>query len=107
MSRLNRSNFYPKVIVNNQTVNDFGNSYYSRFFQIKRPLSYYTIQQSDIQRPDIISFKIYGSQDYWWIIMKYNQIFDIWNDLQEGNVLSVPDKLDIDDFIIASSKAQK
>jgi hypothetical protein len=107
MSRLNRSNFYPKVIIDGITLNDFQNNFYDRFFEIKRPLSYYTIQQQDIQRPDMISYKVYGDLNYWWILMKYNNIFDVWNDLVVGEVLNVPSKLDIDDFIIASSKANQ
>ena len=106
MSRNNRSNFYPKVIINTVTLNEFGNGYYNRFFEIKRPLSYYTVKQEDIQRPDLLSYKIYGTTDYWWLLMRYNQIFDIWNDLFSGKTLSIPDVLDYEDFFINCSKAQ-
>jgi hypothetical protein len=112
MSRNNRSNFYPKVTItdsdnNPVTINDFGNSFYNRFFEAKRPLTFYTIKSEDIQRFDLISYKVYGSQEYWWILAKFNDIQDVWNDLEEGKVLSVPDVLDIDDFIILSNKAQQ
>lgn len=110
MSRYNRSNFYPKVIVDgktefNKTICEFGNSFYNRYFQIKRTMDNYTVKQQDLQRPELISFKIYGTIDYWWLLMKYNNIYDVWNDMYEGQVLSVPNKLDYDDFVIVSSKA--
>lgn len=112
MSRYNRTNFYPKVTIKDSSgkdviINEFGNSYYNRFFEIKRPLSRYTVKQEDIQRPEMISYKLYGTMDYWWILMRYNQIFDVFNDMYAGQVLNVPDTLDMDDFIINSSKAEK
>jgi hypothetical protein len=110
MSRFNRTNFYPKVVIENSdgidvNINEFGNSYYDQFFEIKRELTLYTIKQEDIQRPDLISFKIYGTDQYWWILMKYNQIADIWNEIVEGNIIYAPNVLDITDFVISATKA--
>ena len=39
--------------------------------------------------------------------MKYNQIDDMWNDLEVGKVLSVPDIRDIRDFYTAVKKQQR
>lgn len=112
MSRYNRSNFYPKVVIKNAsnaevTINEFGNSYYDQYFEIKRELSVYTIKQEDLQRPDLISYKLYGTDQYWWILMKYNQISDPWNDIVEGNIIYVPDSLDINDFVLTATKASQ
>lgn len=106
MSRFNRSNFYPKVVIDGVTLNDFVNSYYNRYFIIKRPLGNYTIKQQDVQRPDLICYKIYGTTNYWWMLMRYNNIFDIWNDLYIGQTLNTPNSLDFDDFFITVSKAK-
>jgi hypothetical protein len=47
---------------------------------------------------------MYGSDQYWWILMKYNQVFDVFNDLYEGQVLSVPDRMDVDDASVHEEK---
>jgi len=72
-------------------------------FQITRPFSYYTIKEHDRCRPDLISTRVYGTQDYWWILMKYNTVDDIWNDITPDKVLECPHILDILDWINRST----
>jgi hypothetical protein len=67
-------------------------------FVIKRPISYYEVTVADLQRPDLISTKIYGSQDYWWILLKYNEIMCVW-DIKEGDLLKVPSVLDVESWL--------
>lgn len=67
-------------------------------FEIKRPLRFDSIKYSDVQRPDMISVRLYGVTDYWWILCKFNQIDDVWNDLYVGMDLIIPDVLDIQDY---------
>jgi hypothetical protein len=31
---------------------------------------------TELNRPDIVSYKIYGHVQYWWIIMLFNEIYD-------------------------------
>lgn len=104
MSRFSRTNFYYKNIIDGNLEIDLLNNFYNLVFKIKRPLSFYTLRQQDLQRPDLISYKIYGDVNYWWILFKYNQIDDIWNDLEIGQVISIPSKQDIEDFYIESRK---
>ncbi len=40
-------------------------------------------------RPDLISWKIYGSTQYWWIIMVFNSILDP-DDIVSGTVIEYP-----------------
>jgi hypothetical protein len=40
-------------------------------------------------RPDLISYREYGTCDLWWVILTYNKIFN-HRDLTEGVVLSLP-----------------
>ena len=98
MSRWNRSNFYKTVIVDGVSELDLLSNFYNSLFKIKRKTQYYTIRKQDIQRPDLISIKTLGEQKYWWIIAKYNQIDDIWNDLIPGDIIRIPDIQDIQDF---------
>lgn len=99
ISKLKRTNFYKKEIVNNKQEYDLVKNYWD-LFKIKRPLRYTNITRDFFQRPDILSYSVYGDVNYWWIISKFNLIDDWWNDLHIGDVISIPDKKDIDDFFI-------
>lgn len=51
--------------------------------------------QSEIMRPDLISYSIYKDTQYWWIIMMYNNIFEI-ADIQIGLILDYPSLSDLE-----------
>lgn len=55
------------------------------------PIAYYQCSQFDIGRPDLISYKIYGTTNYWWFLMWFNGVADVWNDLREKMVIAYPD----------------
>jgi len=68
-------------------------------FEIKRPMTFFTLGASYIQRPDLLSIKLYGKDNYWWILSKANpDIMDWWNDPKVGDVIKVPDIRDIEDW---------
>lgn len=56
------------------------------------------IKPIDIQAPDILSIRIYSRMDWWWIISKYNNIDDWWNDVYVGMRIKIPNAEDIKDF---------
>lgn len=97
MDRFSRTNFYKtdKILgvreadLLTNTIKDykFENLYNS-----------YSVTETDIQRPDLISQKIYGNQSYWWVLMKINNIHDVWNDLYVGLVLKYPTIEEMDRF---------
>jgi hypothetical protein len=107
MARFNRLNFFPINSINGISEPDLANNYFNELFKVTKDLTYYTIQKDDLQRPDILSFKFYGTDEYWWVILKYNNIEDIWNDLYIGQIISVPDKTDIDSFYMATRAKQR
>ena len=41
-------------------------------------------------RPDLISTKLYGTPDYWWVICVANTIIDPFEQLVAGKVIRVP-----------------
>ena len=45
-------------------------------------------------RPDLTSYRAYNTVDYWWLIMEFNGIFDIY-DYKSGTNIRIPgvDKL--------------
>lgn len=59
---------------------------------------YYRVNVIDLLRPDLISYKVYGTVDFWWIILLVNGIDNPLTDLQEGMILEIPNKLDIYKF---------
>jgi hypothetical protein len=67
----------------------------------------YTIIGTDINRVDIISLKVYGRTDYWWMLMRVNNILDPFNDLYIGQVLKTPPINMIEDFYNKAKTATK
>lgn len=97
MSKLNRSNYlktgdstYGKEKI--LTSNDFTK------YNFVYPVSFYKIVADDIGRPDLIAIKVYGTQDFWWMLMKYNGIDDIWNELYKGQTIRIPDIRDFNQY---------
>ena len=106
MARYTISNYYPTVIVRDSVDKDLLNNYFAQTFKIKRDVMFYTLRYQDIHRPDLLSLKLYGDPNLWWILFKYNNIDDVWNDLTDGMVIHVPDYADIEDFVSAARKLQ-
>jgi len=67
-------------------------------FKLSYSPGYYRVNSNDIWRPDLISYKIYGDVKYWWILLLYNGIDDPFNDIQTGDIMEVPNILDIYTF---------
>lgn len=66
-------------------------------FKKKYPVSYYRVDESDKNRPDLISYRCYGSVKYWWLILAANSISNPF-ELEVGKVLEIPNILDIYEF---------
>ena len=114
MSNFNRSDFIKTV----EGEKDFLlNSF--QFYKFKRPFTKYRIQFEDYLRPDLISRKVFGTTQYWWIILKINpDIEDIWNDfaidddqefnfpdaLKIGELINIPNLLDIQEYYSFNKK---
>lgn len=85
ISRYNRTDFLKTESVDGVEEKDLLSSTYNEY-KFKRPMVNYRLQYEDYCRPDIISLKAYGTQDYWWVVLKCNpQIEDIWNDFVVSN----------------------
>jgi len=94
---MNRLTFYNERIVDSTKELDFLWHSLSEFKMEYEPV-HYRIRSSDILRPDMISYKCYGVVDFWWIILLVNGIDNPFTDLVEGDLLTVPSKLDIYNF---------
>lgn len=78
----NRINFLDKVETNGIQEVDLGSMSF-KDFEWGDP-KYYVTSEFDIGRPDMISYKIYGTVNYWWLICWLNGISDVWNDIRAG-----------------------
>ncbi len=97
MSKYRRDDFSEKNIVNGVNEVDLPLNGFNKHEFVSEP-GLYAVKESDIQRPELICLKVYGSMDMWWLLMKYNKIEDIWNDLFIGQVLEVPSRSDLEAY---------
>jgi phage tail protein X len=60
------------------------------FIQQIRAHSLHDVTVDERGAPDLISLRVYGSVDYWWIILAYNGIGS-YRSIVEGVSLKIPD----------------
>ena len=51
---------------------------------------YYVVQSSDAGRPDLISYRYYGTPAYYWVILWINGVHDPFETLYPGMLLRIP-----------------
>ena len=54
------------------------------------PEKLHVVTQADLDRPDLISNRFYGTPEYWWMILDYNKVTDPFS-LKIGDRLRIPD----------------
>jgi len=91
---MKRTRFYKVETVDATPELDFLHNSLSGFKMDYVP-SYYRVSDSDIPDPMLISYKVYGSVYFWWIIMLVNNIENPLIELTPGLLLTIPHKLDI------------
>ena len=70
------------------------------FLVLRRPLQlqpsdndvFVQITQEFLSRPDLMSYKAYGTPDLWWVIYEFNGIKDPLFELKLGTILRIPEK---------------
>lgn len=98
MSKFNRDNYLKTVKVNNVNEKELTTNSFSEY-NFLYPHTYYTVSAADLQRPDVISYRLYGRIDLWWFLMKFNKVDDVWNELYIGQTLTVPDIRDVNNYV--------
>lgn len=71
---------------------------------VKRRPMYYRVTQGDLQAPDNIAFGAYKDERLWWVICLANNIDSPCADIDVGDLLLIPDILDIYDFFKTNRK---
>ncbi len=105
MAKLDRDNYLKTVnstygLEKSLTSNDI------RFFKPKQAMYRHILQSNDFARPDLLSTRYYGTQNYWWFILKVNNIDDIWNEMYVGMEIFIPDEGDILNFLNSKNKSK-
>ena len=100
---MDRTLFFQKEVVDGIKELDFMNNNLTGFVLARNPL-YYRVVQGDMQVPDLISYKVYGEERFWWVICLANNVYNIPTDLVVGQLLTIPNILDIYDFFRAYRK---
>ena len=94
---MNRTNFFVVTDIGNGDEYDHLHNNLSKF-KMTYPVQYYRITEEDTMRPDMISYKAYGSVAYWWVVMLVNGVQDVLTDINVGDLLKIPNILDIYTF---------
>lgn len=85
INRYNRSNFYTSTMVDGVLEKDLLTNKF-KDYSFKNQFINYTLQYEDYMRPDLISMRAYGTNEYWWIVLECNpDLEDIWNDYGYSN----------------------
>jgi hypothetical protein len=95
---MDRTQFYTTVTVDGIDEKDFLWNPLSGFVMHYQPMQY-RVTTADLAVPDSISYNCYGQEDFWWIILLVNNISDPFTELVAGQILLIPNRLDIYDFV--------
>jgi hypothetical protein len=91
---MDRTTFYHIETVDGVNELDFLHNALSEF-EMSYPPTYYRVNGTDVMRPDLISYRYYGTVRFWWIIMLVNGIDNPLTGITVGDILTIPSKLDI------------
>lgn len=94
---MDRLSFYSTETVDGVKEIDFLTSNLHKF-QPRYELTSYRVSEQDILRPDLISYVNYNTKDYWWLILFYNGIVDPFSELEVGDLLYIPNLIDVYEF---------
>lgn len=94
---MDRLKFYETALVDGVSELDYLKSNLNKF-NPKYGVVSYRVTESDLMRPDLISYRMYQTVEYWWLILLYNQVLDPFAELKVGDLLYIPNILDIYEY---------
>lgn len=59
----------------------------------------YTVPPSQKNRPDMIAYQLYGSEDYWWLVLWMNNLTDPFSSLNIGDTILIADLTDVNSLL--------
>lgn len=97
MSLATRTEYLQKLVIDDIAQYDLGSFDADGYDFGKENLL--EVREIDVARPDLLSYRAYGTMNYWWFLMWYNGINDVWNDLAPHQVLKYPDLYEVRTFL--------
>lgn len=85
---------------------DYMSAKYKNIKFVLNPTISYVVTSADAANLPGISFNVYGSRDYWWVIALCNGILDPISGLTPGLVLQLPTLADINAFLSTQDAQQ-
>lgn len=82
----NRETLFQKNIVDDVKEVDMGSIDFPELDEAK-VYSWTTVRDQEYCRPDLVSYRLYGTDELWWFVMWLNGIADPWHDLMPDVVL--------------------
>lgn len=102
-----RSQFIPVVTIKTRSsiyqLADWLNSSYINRIPNLELQAQYVLQAQDVPFPELISFKNYGTTDFWWVLLMYNGVIDPIAEMQAGIVWGIPSYASIQNMLSSSS----
>jgi hypothetical protein len=95
--KYSRTNFFDKNNIDGILENDLISNNFNQT-RFERAKTFYTVKSQDIQRPELLANKNYSKPNLWWFTMKFNNIDDIWNDMEPNDSLTLLNEMDIEDY---------
>ena len=59
----------------------------------------YQVRSDETGSPDMISYRVYGTHDYWWVICIINGVTDPFSQFPAGTVLQLPSRFSIEQYL--------
>lgn len=60
---------------------------------------YTVVTKSEEYRPDLLCYRIYGTIEYWWILLEINGISNIWDEIVENVIIKYPPVSDMQKLV--------
>lgn len=81
------------------------NSYMLYQIPLLTAVGSYTIRK-EAERPDLLSYNLYGDTQYWWVLMWYNSMYKP-QDLKVGTTITYPSLNSLEQLYMNASLYQK
>lgn len=92
---------FMEIVVDNS---DPLTSYFYDKIKALPPSGSYSVQH-EVERPESLSYSIYGDSQYWWILLEYNGIKE-YSQIAIGDTILYPSIADIEDLFFALKSLQ-
>ena len=64
---------------------------------------FFDVDNKTQHRPDLISYQMYGTSSYAWMVLQFNNIVDINEELVQGTVLKLPTPSRLNTILLSNS----